>query len=134
MEKQDEGDWIGSARVAENARAEWQTYMPIPALQTLAYLAAGDAAGALHALKSVPEFKTGYGKTDTWLLAFINMKLGSKADALDALTQYLGRAVIQTRELNPSYLLKLWKQQETGPQSHTLCFDLPILPAACSWR
>ena len=65
-----------------------------------------------------------------WLATFIHLCCVAQSEASAALAEYLGRPVDQGRDLNESFLLRLWDQQEEGPQSHLLCHCFPIMPSS----
>ena len=68
------------------------------------------------------------GAPHLWLSAFILLRRGSKTEASQALANYLGRQIDEARELNETFLLRLWDQQEEAPEGHRLCFYHPVLP------
>lgn len=130
IERQMQGDWLGAARVASRARGEFSRYFALAAAEAFSRLAAGDAEAAWQSLANFPGFRLETGGPQGWLAAFIHLRRGARAEASEALSTYLGRAVDEGRELNESFLLRLWDQQETAPEGHRLCFHFPILPAA----
>ncbi|HKG22310.1 MAG TPA: hypothetical protein VKC34_10450, partial [Blastocatellia bacterium] len=130
LQRQLQRDWRGAAEAANNARREFSRYLVFAAVEAFSQLGTGDAEAAWQALSSFPDPISGIGRTDTWLAAFIHLRRGARSEASAALAQYLGRPVDESRELNEPFLLRLWDQQEEGPESQKLCFHFPIMPAS----
>lgn len=129
LEAQLLGNWPASTDSARKARNIFPRYAHFAALEALGCLAMGNNPSALKAITSFPNFKIGRGLTHTWLLALTQMRMGKKDEAAITLGAYLDRPIDKRHELNEAYLLRLWYQQATGPESHNLCFRLPVLPA-----
>ena len=128
LECQDHGDWAAAAELAKTARVEFPLYLPLAAQEAFCRLAVGDAEGANRSLSEFPNLVFGTGEPHGWLIAFIHLRRGARSEASAALSEYLGRPVDESRELNETFLLRLWDQQEVSPRSSRLCFHFPILP------
>lgn len=123
------GDWSVAGEIARSARRKFPRYGHFAAMDALGHLAAKSNLDARRSIESFPNFRRGRGLVNTWLHAFILLRVGTKDEASKSIAEYLGRAIDRRSELNEAFLLRLWKQQLTGPESHNLCFRLPILPA-----
>ncbi len=123
-------DWRAAADAANAARQEFPRYFPLATLEAYSRLCAGDAEAAWQALTSFPNLTFSPGNTHGWLLAFIHLRRGTRAEAASALETYLRRATDEARELNESFLLRLWDGQEASPENHRLCFHFPIMPSS----
>jgi len=125
-----QGDWEGAADAAGIARREFPNYFALACAEAFSCLGAGNPGAAWEALGSFPNLVSDRGKSGTWLAAFIHLRRGARADASAALAHYLARPVNENRELNESFLLRLWDGQEVVPEGHWLCFHFPIMPAS----
>ena len=123
-------DWKAAADAAHTARQQFQSYFCLTNLEGFSRLAAGDANGAWGALTSCPNLSFRLGEPNAWLATFIHLRRSAITEASAVLATYLGRPVDESRELNESLLLRLWDQQEIGPESSRLCFHFPIMPAS----
>ncbi len=123
-------DWKGAADAANTARQQFPGYFCLTNLEGFSRLAAGDANGAWGALTSYPKLSFGLGEPNAWLATFIHLRRSALVEASAVLATYLGRPVDEGRELNESFLLRLWDQQEIAPESSRLCFHFPIMPAS----
>ncbi len=124
------GDWRAAANTANTARGDFPRYFGLASMEAFSRLAGGDAEAAWQALVSFPNLTFGTGEPHGWLTVFIHLRRGARAEASAALAIYLGRPVDESRELNDSFLLRLWDQQEVAPESSRLCFHFPIMPAS----
>jgi tetratricopeptide (TPR) repeat protein len=132
LQRQLQGDWWGAAQAARTSRREFPRYFALASVEAFCCLSAGNTSAAYDALASFPNLTWGIGESHGWLATFIHLRRGARAEASIALAEYLGRPVDESRELNESFLLKLWDQQEVSPESHRLCFRFPIMPASLS--
>jgi hypothetical protein len=130
LECQGRGDWGAAAERAKAARLEFPQYFTLAAQEAFSRLADGDAEGAGRSLSEYPNLVIGTGRPHGWLTALIHLRRGARSDASAALAEYLGRPVDESRELNETFLLQLWDQQEVSPESRRLCFHFPIMPAS----
>ncbi|MEI2718947.1 MAG: TIR domain-containing protein [Gemmatimonadales bacterium] len=130
LECQGRGDWIAAAERARVARIEFPRYFALVALEALSRLAGGDAEGARRCLFTFSGLVFGTAAPHGWLLALIQLRRGLRSEASIALAQYVGRPVDESRELNETFLLRLWDQQEVSPESNRLCYHFPIMPAS----
>ncbi|TAK15000.1 MAG: hypothetical protein EPO35_08620 [Acidobacteria bacterium] len=129
LECQGRGDWSAAAERAKAARVEFPRYFALAAQEALSRLACGDAEGAIRSVSEFPNLVLGAGRPHGWLIALAQLRRGARAEASAALADYLGRPVDESRELNETFLLRLWDQQEVSPESSRLCFHFPIIPA-----
>jgi tetratricopeptide (TPR) repeat protein len=130
LQRQAQGRWREAAEAASTARREFPSYLALAAVEAFSRLAAGDADAAWQALASFPNLTFGPGEPHRWLAAFIHLRRGARSEASAALAQYLGRQVDESCDLNESFLLRLWDQQEAGPENSRLCFHFPMMPAS----
>ena len=130
LECQDHGGWAAAAELAKTARVEFPRYIALAAREAFSRLADGDAQGAHCALSEFPDLVFGIGEPHGWLAAFIDLRRGARSEASVALAAYLSRLVHEIRELNETFLLRIWDQQEVSPESSRLCFHFPIMPAS----
>ena len=128
LDYQDRGDWVAAAEHARTSRVEFPRYFALAAQEAFCCLAVGDAEGANRSLSEFPNVVFGTGEPHGWLTAFVHLRRGARSEASVALAEYLGRPVDESRELNETFLLRLWDQQEVSPASSRLCFHFPILP------
>jgi len=122
------GDWPLAASTAKNARRSFPSEISLAVHEALCRLAAGDNEGALRALTTFPNFTLDEGAITGWLEAFIHLRRGQPDEAERALEVYLKRPLNGLFELEESFLLRLWDEQENNPNGNHLCFNLPILP------
>ncbi len=132
LECQDHGGWAAAAELAKTARVEFPRYFVLAAQEAFSRFANGDTEGAHRALSEFPNLVFGIGEPHGWLEAFIYLRCGARSEASVALAVYLGRPVDEMQELNETFLLRLWDQQEYSPKSSRLCFHFPIMPASLS--
>ena len=130
LECQDRGDWSGAAQLAEFAHVEFPRYFALAAQEAFSRFADGDAQGAHRTLFELPDLVFGIGNPCGWLAAFIYLRRGARSEASVALAVYLNRPVDEMRDLNETFLLRLWDQQESSPENGRLCFHFPIMPAS----
>jgi tetratricopeptide (TPR) repeat protein len=130
LQLQMRGDWRGAADAANASLREFPRYFTLASMEAFSRLAAGDADAAWQALASFPHLTFSTGDPHGWMTSFIHLRRGARTDAAAALAVYLGRPVDESRELNGSFLLRLWDQQEVAPESSRLCFYFPIMPAS----
>jgi tetratricopeptide (TPR) repeat protein len=130
LQRQFQGDWRGAAQAASTARSKFPRNFSLACLEAFSWLAAGDPNAADRALMSFPNLIWGIGDQHGWLAAFIRLRQGSRPEASTALALYLGRPVDEGLELNESFLLKLWDQQEGAFDSSRLCYHFPLMPAS----
>ncbi|HEV2851352.1 MAG TPA: TIR domain-containing protein [Thermoanaerobaculia bacterium] len=124
------GQWAAAAELARTSRREFPWDMALAGQEAFSLLAIGNADGALGALTSYPNFSFERGGPVAWLTAFIHLRRGAPDQAEKALAAFLGRSVDRSQELNERFLLRLWDEQEASPESHRLCFHLPLMPAS----
>ncbi|MBU1072757.1 TIR domain-containing protein [bacterium] len=122
------GDWLAAADTASAARQKYTQYCTLACFEAFSRLAAGDPDAAWLALSSSPNLHTGTGEPHGWLATFIHLRRGALPEASAALATYLGRPVDEGRELNESFLLRLWDQHDFAPDSNRLCYHYPIMP------
>jgi len=125
-----EGDWAGAARIARNARKDFQKEIGLATHEALSLLAIDDNQGAQRALTSFHNFTLSEGSVGGWLEALIEVRRGNDADARRSLELFLNREVDPESELNVEFLLRLWDEQEGIRHGNRLCFNLPILPSS----
>ena len=130
LQLQLQGDWRGAAEAASTARRKFPQYFDLAPTEAFCRLAMGDADAAWQALTNYQNLTFRTGAIETWLTAFIHLRRGARSEASAALGEYLGRPVDEGLELNETFLLRLWDQQETSPNSSWLCFRFPIMPAS----
>jgi tetratricopeptide (TPR) repeat protein len=130
LECQLNGAWAAAAELAKTACVKFPRYFALAAQEAFSRLVDGDFEGAHRALTEFPNLVSGIGGPHVWLTAFIHLRRDSSTEGSAALAMYLGRPVDESRELNETFLLRLWDQQEVGPESHRLCFHYPIIPAS----
>ncbi len=130
VQYQTRGDWHAAADTASAARREFPYYFPLAVMEAFSHLSTGDAEAALRALTDFPGFTPEPNRSSSWLVTFAHLRRGACAEAATALETYLGRPVDESRELNETFLLRLWDQQETAPGSDSLCFCFPIMPSS----
>ncbi len=130
LQRQMNDDWRGAADAARVARREFPDYFALCVLEAFSRLALGEAASAWHILGTFPKLTYNTGDPHVWLAVFIHLRRQSRTEAHAMLMQYMGRPIHESRELNEKFLLRLWDEQEVGPECHRLCFQFPRMPAS----
>lgn len=130
LQLQVSGRWAAAADLAKNARREFPWDMALAGQESFSLLAMGNAESALNALTSFPNFSSERSGPSAWLAALIHLRRDAFHQAERALVAYLGRPVSRLEELNERFLLRLWDEQEKGPENHRLCFHLPLMPVS----
>ncbi|MCA9054486.1 MAG: AAA family ATPase, partial [Planctomycetaceae bacterium] len=125
-----QNDWSRAIAVCRAGRRELPTYLPFAAHEALAHLAVGEPEQASEALATFPNLRYEPSSPLGWLKACIDLDRNSPDDAAVALEIFLGRPADRSRELNRSFLLRLWDEQEPFPDGHRICFHFPLLPPA----
>lgn len=125
-------EWGAAADLAAESVQRIHDYFPMRCLWSFSCLAAGDTDTALKALTDSPRLDLHIGLPHIWFMAFIHLRKGDRENALEMLEIYLGRPVDESRELNETFLLRLWDQQAASTSSRRLCYHYPIMPASIS--
>ena len=124
------GNWQAAAASAKTARQEFPRYVALASVEAFSRLASGDAHAAWESLTSFTNLTFAAGNPVGWLVTFIHLRRDARPEASASLATYLGRSVDDGRELNESFLLRLWDQQEIVPEGSRLCFFFPNMPAS----
>ena len=120
----------GKARrsAPEVARQEFSRYILLFVHEALSHLGNDDPSAAWDTLSSFQGLVFSTGLPLGWLTAFIHLRRGNRSDAAAALRTYLDRPVDNDREVNESFLLRLWDEQEAVADVSRLCFHFPLMP------
>ena len=122
---QTQGRYHDAATFAATSRQTHPTYFALANQEAFSWLCAGYAQSAFNAFEKFPwQVAHGKGMPNSWLQAFILLKLGKADEAVQYLTLYLGTEWSKDSQLIEPTLLALWDRQDHPD----LAYYYPTLP------
>lgn len=121
-----QGKWKEAAQYAEQIRKGGLKYPTLCSFEAFAWLCSGQLEQALDAISIVLQ---GERKKDHWLHAFIQLRLGNRQGAKQALLAYDAEAY-SLQSIDETVLLNLWDKPATSLKHFDLAYFFPTLPPA----